>query len=110
MADSVNIKTFLRIRPSSREVDHMKVDELEDNVLHIKDIEGKEGEEEEEEHGHIPYARSSFLTKHFTYSKIFGMDATQEDVFKEVGKEAVMNVLEGFNSTIFAYGQVCFLF
>ena len=34
------------------------------------------------------------------------MEATQEDVFKKVGVEAVRNALEGYNSTIFAYGQV----
>lgn len=34
------------------------------------------------------------------------MKATQEEVFQRVGVEAVRNALDGYNSTIFAYGQV----
>lgn len=29
----------------------------------------------------------------------------QEDVFTRIGKGAVLNVLDGYNSTVFAYGQ-----
>ena len=32
-------------------------------------------------------------------------DQAQEEVFKQVGANAVKNTIEGFNSTIFAYGQ-----
>jgi hypothetical protein len=33
------------------------------------------------------------------------MTASQDDVFKRVGIDAVKNALDGYNSTIFAYGQ-----
>lgn len=33
------------------------------------------------------------------------MDASQEDVFDAVAKEAVDSTLDGYNATIFAYGQ-----
>jgi len=33
------------------------------------------------------------------------MEAGQEEVFDKVGSQAVINALDGFNSTIFAYGQ-----
>ena len=47
-------------------------------------------------------ARTNF---NFKFDGIFGMDATQEDVFNVVAKSSVDSVLEGYNSTIFAYGQ-----
>lgn len=33
------------------------------------------------------------------------METPQAKVFEKVGIEAVQNALQGFNSTIFAYGQ-----
>jgi len=33
-------------------------------------------------------------------------NASQEEVFDTVAKDVVNNVLEGYNGTIFAYGQV----
>jgi kinesin family protein 6/9 len=41
----------------------------------------------------------------FKFDGVFGMDATQEDVFNVVAKSSVDSVLEGYNATIFAYGQ-----
>ncbi|TNJ30037.1 Kinesin-9 [Giardia muris] len=40
----------------------------------------------------------------FTFNHIF-QNASQEEIFEAVGKPAVDNSLEGYNSTIFAYGQ-----
>lgn len=31
----------------------------------------------------------------------------QDEIFTTVGRDAVQSALNGFNSTIFAYGQVC---
>lgn len=33
-------------------------------------------------------------------------DGMQDHVFDVIGRDAVLNALQGFNSTIFAYGQV----
>jgi len=41
----------------------------------------------------------------FKFNGILGMEAGQEEVFDKVGSQAVINALDGFNSTIFAYGQ-----
>lgn len=43
--------------------------------------------------------------KTFTYDHVFGMDATQADVFERVVEPIVDEVLEGYNCTVFAYGQ-----
>lgn len=41
----------------------------------------------------------------FKFDHIFGEDSTQEKVYQIVGKPLVEEILEGYNATIFAYGQ-----
>mmetsp|Transcript_987 Transcript_987/g.2351 ORF Transcript_987/g.2351 Transcript_987/m.2351 type:complete len:813 (+) Transcript_987:364-2802(+) len=41
----------------------------------------------------------------FTFDHIFNPDSKQADVFKAIGRPLVENVFEGYNGTIFAYGQ-----
>jgi kinesin family protein 5 len=41
----------------------------------------------------------------FTFDVIFPTNTTQAQVFEIMGKNVVDNVLNGFNSTLFAYGQ-----
>ena len=45
------------------------------------------------------------LTKQFTFDKVFNQYATQEEVYTSVVAPVVHEVLEGFNCTVFAYGQ-----
>jgi len=42
---------------------------------------------------------------HYQFSRVFGPDTEQEEMFEEVGIPAVQNVLKGYNSTLFVYGQ-----
>ncbi len=46
----------------------------------------------------------------FHFDRIFGFDATQEQVYNTVAKPVVDGLFEGYNGTIIAYGQVppCF--
>ena len=46
-----------------------------------------------------------FQLHRFTFDSIFDMDSLQEDVYNTTAKQAVQSVLEGYNSTIFCYGQ-----
>ena len=48
---------------------------------------------------------SLFHLHRFTFDSIFDMDSLQEDVYNISAKQAVQSVLEGYNSTIFCYGQ-----
>ena len=41
----------------------------------------------------------------FKYDKIFNSEAPQNQVYEYVGKRIVGDVMEGYNGTIFAYGQ-----
>ena len=46
-----------------------------------------------------------FEEHRFTFDRIFDMSSTQEEVYKEAALPAVESILEGYNSTILAYGQ-----
>lgn len=45
------------------------------------------------------------LDKKFTFDKVFGVTSKQSDVYNQVVKPVVLEVIEGYNCTIFAYGQ-----
>jgi kinesin family protein 11 len=45
------------------------------------------------------------MFKNFNFDKVFGSYSRQEDIFNSVVSPIVDEVLEGFNCTIFAYGQ-----
>lgn len=44
-------------------------------------------------------------TKTFTFDRVFGSSSKQADVYNQVVRPVVMEVIEGYNCTIFAYGQ-----
>jgi kinesin family protein 3/17 len=46
-----------------------------------------------------------FLPHPYTFDHIFDMDSTQEEVYQIAAVPAVESLVEGYNSTIFAYGQ-----
>lgn len=48
---------------------------------------------------------ASLGSKTYTYDHVFGPDSSQEDVYDGVVKPIVEEVLEGYNCTVFAYGQ-----
>lgn len=43
--------------------------------------------------------------KQFTFDKVFDENCMQEELFESTARHIVGNVLEGYNGTIFAYGQ-----
>ncbi len=43
--------------------------------------------------------------KIFTFDGAFGIDSQQENIYKNTAFHIVESVLEGYNGTIFAYGQ-----
>ena len=63
----------------------------------------------ERENGEItirkPNSNSRDTSKCFTYDAVFPPEVTQESVYEESGFHIVESVSEGFNGTIFAYGQ-----
>eukprot|EP01084_Bolivina_argentea_P155920 271697_1 len=44
-------------------------------------------------------------SKMYTFDKAFGENSTQEVIYEETAKGIVNSVMDGYNGTIFAYGQ-----
>ncbi len=44
--------------------------------------------------------------KAFTYDHVFDMDSQQETIYKHCTERLIEGCFEGYNATIFAYGQV----
>ena len=58
------------------------------------------------EKGVVVFGRAKAWTeKDFSYDKIFTENSTQEEIFEISGKKVCDSALEGYNGTIFAYGQ-----
>jgi kinesin family protein 3/17 len=52
-----------------------------------------------------PRADSSEPPKNFRFDMVYGLDSIQEQIYGEAAYPIVASVLEGYNGTIFAYGQ-----
>lgn len=91
-----NIQTFLRIRPSKKASGFFLEDDMNPGSLKVTLPESVKND----------FVNNSKLHHAYHFNGILSMTASQEDVFKTVGIPAVQNALDGFNSTIFAYGQV----
>lgn len=48
---------------------------------------------------------SFFNTHMFTFDHVYNKDATQQDVYENTAKAAVMDTMKGYNATICAFGQ-----
>jgi kinesin family protein 3/17 len=52
-----------------------------------------------------PQGDSSEAPKTFTFDALFDWESTQKEVYDSTARSIVNSVLEGYNGTIFAYGQ-----
>ncbi|XP_010505150.1 PREDICTED: kinesin-like protein KIN-5C [Camelina sativa] len=89
----VNVQVLLRCRPFSD-------DELRNNapqVLTCNDLQREVAVSQNIAGKHIDRV--------FTFDKVFGPSAQQKDLYDQAVIPIVNEVLEGFNCTIFAYGQ-----
>lgn len=55
--------------------------------------------------GRITSSSAQFTKHHFTFDRVFNVDSSQQEVYNFTVKPAISKVLEGYNSTILAYGQ-----
>ncbi len=91
-----NVKVAVRCRPMSSKEEArgcgniVKIDE----ALNSVNIDGVA-----DEHG------GSKEAKDFTFDYAYGINSTQEQVYKDIGQPVVTQALDGFNCTVFAYGQ-----
>lgn len=47
--------------------------------------------------------------KAFTYDFVFDIEAHQQEIYSSCVHKLIEGCFEGYNATVFAYGQVCFL-
>ena len=50
-------------------------------------------------------AQVKTIEKEYTFDGVFDPESTQKDVYEEVGKPVLKDVLMGYNGSILAYGQ-----
>ncbi|UJR28430.1 hypothetical protein I4U23_009670 [Adineta vaga] len=89
-----NVKVVVRCRPmSDKELDndHKEIVYVNESAGSI-DVRGAHGTNEE-------------TSKAYTFDHVFGPNSKQVDVYNLVARPIVDAVLEGYNGTIFAYGQ-----
>ena len=85
------VKVFVRLRPySSKE----KEQGLDDTHIELFDTETK-----------VINVRKDYDKKTFKFDELLPMEIAQVDIFKLVGQPVIDSFLQGFNGTIFAYGQ-----
>eukprot|EP00095_Tigriopus_kingsejongensis_P001128 snap_masked-scaffold1099_size62903-processed-gene-0.6 protein:Tk01128 transcript:snap_masked-scaffold1099_size62903-processed-gene-0.6-mRNA-1 annotation:"kinesin-like protein kif3a isoform x2" len=95
-----NVKVVVRVRPLNSQ-------EREAKYASVVQVDHVNGEVKLEAH---MSAFSTSLTREspakvFAFDNVFGPDSTQMDVYNRVARPIVENVIEGYNGTIFAYGQ-----
>ncbi|XP_055900649.1 uncharacterized protein LOC106053636 isoform X2 [Biomphalaria glabrata] len=91
------IKTYARLKPSKRPYPGY---EIANNVLTVHIPDSKDFLIQ----GYQQPIRSN-ISYDIIFTDIFRPEATQEDVFEGVAKDIIQNFLNGYNGTIFAYGQ-----
>ncbi|XP_024019672.1 kinesin-like protein KIN-5C [Morus notabilis] len=89
----VNVQVLLRCRPFSD-------DELRSNAPQVLTC-----NEYQKEVAVSQNIAGKHIDRIFTFDKVFGPSAQQRDLYEQAVIPIVNEVLEGFNCTIFAYGQ-----
>ncbi|CAK4639919.1 unnamed protein product [Aphanomyces euteiches] len=91
---SESVRVVVRIRPLSTK-------EKQDGRTYIVFSKPEEGEISLNN----PEADDREPPKKFTFDASFGPDSLQMDVYQQAARDIVDSVVDGFNGTIFAYGQ-----
>ena len=93
-----NIKVYARFRP----LNDMEISLLNNNIGWITP-------EYQDDNIIIMKNRNYNITKDnipsFTFDKVFKETTPQIEIYENIGKEIVKDVMDGYNGTIFAYGQ-----
>ncbi len=92
-----NIKVVARFRPiNKREKKEAELNEITDVEVAVFDP---------KEPTSIAIRDEITGKKEYAFDRVYDYNSQQDDVYNFVGKPTVDNILKGYNSTIFAYGQ-----
>uniref|UniRef100_A0A7R9YQE6 Kinesin-like protein n=1 Tax=Chlamydomonas euryale TaxID=1486919 RepID=A0A7R9YQE6_9CHLO len=89
-----NIDIFLRVRPVKRPSERLCVD-TEENRVEFKTP-------RDSTQGYVNNQRENY---EFRFNGILTAEAKQDEVFERVARPVLSGAMEGYNGTIFAYGQ-----
>lgn len=90
------IQVYCRIRPVDESFANYSIEQSfeKSNLLFKKPKSAEAG-----------VINNSLENFNFTFNGIFDHQVDQEEVFERCAKKCVLSAMEGYNSTIFAYGQ-----
>eukprot|EP00090_Calanus_glacialis_P013510 TRINITY_DN22193_c0_g1_i2.p1 TRINITY_DN22193_c0_g1~~TRINITY_DN22193_c0_g1_i2.p1 ORF type:complete len:890 (-),score=194.71 TRINITY_DN22193_c0_g1_i2:567-3236(-) len=93
MSGNETVKVIVRCRPMNKREDGLKCKNVVtcDGAAYICSISN-------------PHEPNS-PPKSFTFDGVYGIDSTTEAIYNDNGFDLVEGVLEGYNGTVFAYGQ-----
>ncbi|CAG9797688.1 unnamed protein product [Chironomus riparius] len=86
-----NIQVFVRVRPTNARERLIRSNEIVE-VTGVKDVTVKQ-------------IHDSRATKKFSFDRAFGMNSQQHEVYQTVVAPLIQEVTDGYNCTVFAYGQ-----
>ncbi len=107
---SDNVKVVVRVRPPlNRELEGeifiSTVQVLEDKqTIQLFEYYNLDSLNQDELETYIDDNRN-FTRHQYTFDQVYDDEATQEEVYKNTARLSVCSALEGYNATIFAYGQ-----
>ncbi|XP_042189420.1 kinesin-like protein KIF3C isoform X1 [Callorhinchus milii] len=88
------VKVVVRCRPLNGKEDAAGYEEVADMDVKLGQVSIRN-----------PKAISSELPKTFTFDAVYDVNSKQSDLYDETVRPLIDSVLQGFNGTIFAYGQ-----
>ena len=102
-----NFKVVIRVRPPlPRELNGENAPFQ--NVISVepaaRTITISENPDNVDDEGYL-YKYGPYSTHRFTFDHVYDQNASQENVYKNTAKAVVDSALQGYNATIFAYGQ-----
>ena len=98
------IQIYARIRPTDHQFDGLHIsDSKGNNTSTYEDTITINTENKDE--SQAKYCKAPGSKLQFQFNHVFGMQATQDEIFDAVARQMIDTFLNGYNGTIFAYGQ-----
>lgn len=102
------IQIYARLRPTTNPFDGLNLSQTsspKDTNNSNAGINTIAIDTENKDESRSRYSKAPGSRLHFKFSKVFDMQATQDEVFDTVARQMIDEFLDGYNGTIFVYGQ-----
>ncbi|XP_078484249.1 kinesin-like protein KIF6 [Ciona intestinalis] len=96
---SENINVYCRVRPSTDD-ETMEYKARNTNTSNFAEL-----EVENPLQSMTRQSNNAATTHKFAFTRIFDQDATQSEIYEATGRPLVESAFQGFNATLFVYGQ-----